>query len=195
MKKITCPRCGVVNLEKFVTFPHCAGCAALLPHSREPQLASIWRRPLRAGFWASLVGLALAGVVALSFSASEPGKPQTLTLYARLPRHARLDEVLVCRLGLDSVRPDGRAVGVLHEVSWQLARSVEREWRVVGVSPTPDAQDTRGGRVAWLYRRWPTEERWIVHLRARGRGPRALGIIANAADHFPVQWRTTVTVR
>lgn len=195
MKKIVCPHCGVVNLEKFVTFPHCAGCSALLPQAREPQRASIWRRPLRAGFWVSLVGLALAGAVALSFSASEPGEPQQLIVYAQLPRHARLGQVLVCRMGLESVRSDGREPLVLREVSWQLARSVEREWSIVGISPAPDLQERRPGQAASVYHRWPVEERWVVRLRPRARGRRPLAILASASDHFPVQWRTIVTVR
>lgn len=195
MKKIVCPRCGVVNLDKFVTFPHCAGCSALLPGAREPQRASIWRRPLRAGFWASLVGIALAGAVALSFSASEPGEPRQLIVYAQLPRQARVGEVLVCRLGIDSLSSGGRQAAILREVSWRLARSSEREWSVVSVSPAPDAPDPSLRRAAWMYGRWPVEERWVLRLRPRSRGQRRLAIIANASEHFPVQWRTTVTVR
>ena len=195
MKKIVCPRCGVVNLEKFVTFPHCAGCSALLPGAREPQRASIWRRPLRVGFWASLVGIALAGAVALSFSVSEPGEPQQLILYAQLPRQARLGEVLVCRLGIDSVGSGGREAASLNEVSWRLARSNERDWSVVSVSPAPDSPPPSLRRAGWVYRRWPIEQRWTLRLRARARGQRPLAIIANASEHFPVQWRTIVTVR
>lgn len=195
MKKIVCPRCGVVNLEKFVTFPHCAGCSALLPGAREPMRGSVWRRPLRVGFWASLVGLALAGAVALSFSAREAEQPQQLVLYAQLPRQARLGQVLVCRLGVDSRGSDEGEGAILREVSWRLARSSERDWNVLGVSPEPDAQDHSLSRAAWVYSRWPVGERCILRLQPRTRGARALAIIASAREHFPVQWRTTVTVR
>jgi len=195
VKKIVCPRCGVVNLEKFVTFPHCAGCSALLPQAREPSRASIWRRPLRAGFWASLVGLALAGVVALSFSEPERGEPQQLIVYPQLSRHVHVGGVLVCRIGLESVRSDGREPDVLRDVSWQLPVSVERDWRVVSVSPTPDEQTRRVGKPLWIYHRWPSEERWSLRLQPRSSGRRLLAITANAADHFPIQWRTIVTVR
>ena len=200
MKKIVCPRCGVVNLEKFVTFPHCAGCSALLPNARAPRRASVWRRPLRAGFWAGLVGIAMAGAVALSFSPSETREshePQKLIVYAQLARQARLGEVVVCQLGIDSAG-NGAENSVLHDVSWRLARSSERDWRVVSVSPLSDASDTPAiGSVhnAWVYRRWTTEERWTLRLQPRARGKRPLAIVAKASDHFPIQWRTTVTVR
>jgi len=195
VKKIVCPQCGTINLEKFVTFPHCAGCSALLTTSREAGRVSIWRRPLRAGFWASLVGLALAGVVALSFSDSQPGEPQRLIVYPQLSRHVRLGEVLACQMGLESVRGDGREAGLLREVSWQLPRSVERDWRVVSVSPAPDAQARRVGKPMWIYHRWAAEERWSLRLQPRSAGRRVLAITAGASGHFPVQWRAVITVR
>jgi hypothetical protein len=195
VKKIVCPQCGAINLEKFVTFPNCAGCSALLPLAREPARASIWRRPLRVGFWASLVGVALAGVMALSFSAAEPNDPAHLVLYAQASRQISLDGVLVCSLSLEAVRADGRDAGALREVAWQVARRVERDWIVVSVSPRPDSRSERGVKVAWIYSQWPSEERWVLRLRPRARGRHAIAISANAPGHFPVQWKANVTVR
>ena len=198
MKKTVCPRCGAINLEKFVTFPHCAGCAALLVSPRAEERApheSIWRRPLRAGLWASLVGIALAGAMAMSFSTPEPGEPEQMLIYAQIPRQARMGRVMVCRLGLDSVRSDGRAPGELREVSWTLARGAERDWSVVSVSPSPNSFTRRNGRPAWHYRSWPIESPWSVRLQPRARGRRVLVGAASAAEHLPLPWRTTVTVR
>ena len=59
MHKIHCPRCGVVNLEKFVTYPQCAGCGSTLPQTRT--VVPIWKRPLKTWLWVSLVGGVLAG--------------------------------------------------------------------------------------------------------------------------------------
>jgi hypothetical protein len=195
VKKIECPRCGTVNLEKFLTFPHCAGCSALLPDRRALARESVWRRPVGAGLWMSLVGLALAGVVALSFSSREPGEPRQMRVFGQFPRRAALGDELMCRLELDSTRVDGSNSGDLRGVSWQLARSAERYWVVVGVSPTPDASERRAGRVVWVYHQWPADERWSVRLRPRASGQLPLAVIAKAQDHYPAPWRGTLSVR
>jgi len=105
VKKIVCPRCGAVNLEKFVTFPHCAGCSALLPLWGDAPAragASLLRRPLRVGFWMSLVGLALAQARGTKYADEVARDFQSL---CEMP-----DAVAQTLLRMDPVRKLGREI-------------------------------------------------------------------------------------
>jgi hypothetical protein len=194
VKKIICPQCGAVNLEKFVTYPHCAGCSLLLSSEGEGpgEALSLWQKPLRVGLWASLLGAALLGIVAVATREIGEQEAEQLLIFGAAPRRASTTQSVTCRLNFDAL--EAPAPQHLRELRLVMARSFGQDWKLLEVRPPPDNVQSDGGRTILLYNSWPIDETCVLQLRPRGGGARRIRLIASASGYDAVQWRATVVV-
>ena len=153
MKKVVCAQCGLVNLDKFVSFPHCAACGALLA---QPEKPARWRgklrRPVRPFYWMLAVGsglamlaLAIANLAAESRNAGD--KP--LLVYAQIPRAVRNGQTVTAQFTLDSALKE--ADDNFENVSLRVGQQTQSHVVIVSVQPTPDATERHGHG---LYYKW-----------------------------------------
>ena len=146
MKKVVCAQCGLVNLDKFVSFPHCAACGALLAQPEKPaRWSGKWRRPVRPFYWMLAVGsglamlaLAIANLAAESRNSGD--KP--LLVYAQIPRDLRVGKMATAQFTLDSALKE--ADDKFKNVSLRLSQQTQSHVVVVSVQPPPDATEMRG---------------------------------------------------
>ena len=194
MKKIVCPHCGTVNLEKFVTYPHCAGCSALLGASAVAPRAVWWKRRVRAGWWAAGLGGAILLLVALGLSETDVRQNGPLIPFPQVPREAKLGQTLNCRLAFDGIRDNGTSPQQLQNLRLRFGREFEKQWQIVAIMPTPSSDKrTIAGRVL-QYKSWPIETVWRVQLRARKVGRQKFMVAMDAKDFLAFQYTTTVVV-
>ena len=152
MRKVVCARCGLVNLDKFVSFPHCAACGALLPQRKPARWRRIWRRPVKPIYWMLAVGsgLALLGLAIASIARetrSIGDKP--LLVYSRIPREATFGHNVTAQFTLDSIAENSDEE--FERVSLRLSRVTQSQFVIVKVRPAPDAIAMRG---LGLYYEW-----------------------------------------
>jgi hypothetical protein len=192
MKKIVCPHCGAINLEKFLTFPHCAGCSALLPALAPPTHIPFWRRPLRVWLGVILLGTATLGLLAAaSIFAIGLDEPSHLMVYATT-RPPRRDGIATCRFWLEPFAAQGNSTRSLRGVSIRLPRGFERSFEILSVQPAPDSLEKSGGALNYKYRRWPVEQVWEMRVRLRRRCPQHLSIAVGAERFYTELYQATV---
>ena len=145
MKKVVCAQCGLVNLDKFVSFPHCAACGALLPQQAPPRWRRALRRPVKPIYWMlavssglGLLGLAIASIARETRSIGD--KP--LLVYAQIPRDARAGQTVTAQFTLDSAQEN--ADDSFERVSLRISRITQNQFVIVSVRPTPDSTSMRG---------------------------------------------------
>lgn len=196
MQKIRCPRCAVINLEKFVTFPRCAGCGVLLPETGSSPTLALWRRPVGSLLWASVVGCVAMGlvIVATVFEETPPPLGQ-LVVYGQGPRAARVGGLLVFRLTVDAVEEaslrEGRS---LKNVSLRLPRDFFKKFRFVSLDPSPDEVTRSGFGRYFHYQTLPRETRLRLVVRAQQAGQYRLIASLLAEGRSPAQYRSTIMV-
>ncbi len=194
MKRIVCAACGLVNLEKFLSFPHCAACGALLPQRQPARWRVFWRRPIPTLYFALAIGGGLSalavGVISIARETRvRVGKP--LLVYARLPRTLAPGQIGVASLTLDSAEenPDANFEGV----QLRLGRDTLRDLSVVAIKPPPKRVEVRGnGR----YYGWDALPRGTqVQLSFKARKPNGnlrLRATLGATDYVPFEARATI---
>ena len=198
MKKIICARCGAVNLEGFITYPHCAGCSALLVETA-PKRVMWWTRRLRVVWWFSVLGGALAFLVALAFLETRDRDGGQILVYPRVPRRVNVGADFVARYQIDVVSEKIGAAVMLRDLELRLPRHFERDWQIVKVDPPPAADSgatsvaSTSGRT-FRYDEWPLQQTWRLRLRARRVGDAKIILWATGENHLAVQTRSTVTV-
>ncbi|MDF2440012.1 MAG: hypothetical protein JWN98_996, partial [Abditibacteriota bacterium] len=135
MKKIVCPRCGAVNLEKFLSFPNCAGCAARLPYQESTPPEPFWRRPLRVWLWVILAGGAAIGALgAAAWLQTEPPRFAQILVYGHVPGRVTVGRTFHCRLTLDEVF-DSSPSHRFRNVRVRVPYSPDAIFEVVAVTP------------------------------------------------------------
>jgi len=188
MKKIRCPRCGVINLEKFVTFPHCAGCGSILPQVAEvAEALPVWRRPLGPLLWVSVLAGAVAGlVVTATMFESAPVEPGPVLVYGRAARNLYMGNELTISLTLDtSDGIPGHENDELKDVSLRLSRDTLEKFDFVSLSPSPDTV-LRSGTGRYLqYSSLSRDTQMELTLRPREVGTHAIVVNIYALDHTP----------
>src|SRR4051812_46704285 len=105
MKKVLCLTCGLVNLDKFTTYPHCAACGTRLPEKPAPRWRTFWTQPVRPFYWATAVGIGVAilGVGAAGVvSDTRDTNARLLVVYLQVPRAPAQNGLLSVRFTLDS---------------------------------------------------------------------------------------------
>lgn len=157
MKKVVCARCGLVNLDKFVSFPHCAACGALLQAAQTPpRWRRIWRRPVRPFYWMLAVGSGLATLgfaIASIARETQGGGDKPLLVYAQVPRKVSVGQKFVAKFTLDSALEN--AGDSFENVSLRLSRETQRHFVIILVKPPPDAIEMRGRGRYYLWNELP----------------------------------------
>jgi hypothetical protein len=198
MKKIRCPRCGVINLEKFVTYPHCAGCGSMLPQAAEAtESLPIWRRPLGPLLWVSVIAGAVAGlVVAATMFEKEPVEVGRVVVYGRAARRMTVNDELTINLTLDAFNTGSmQEDDLLKDVSIRLSRATLEKFEFISVSPPPDVVMRSGTGRYLQYNAIPRETQIQLTIRPREPGTHSISIGVFARDHFPsVPYNVTVRV-
>jgi hypothetical protein len=201
MQKIRCPRCAVINLEKFVTFPRCAGCGGLLPGAKSAStaapLAPIWRRPLAAVLWASVVGCVVMGlVVAVTVFEERPRESGQMTINGPLRRSMQVNDVIVLQLTVDTLeRPALPGSRTLQDVRVRLPRKFFKNFRFITLQPPPDDVRVEGHGHYYEYSRLPREAQLRLTVRALQAGSYELNSTVYAEGQKPGSYITRITVR
>ena len=195
MQKIRCPRCGVVNLEKFLTYPQCAGCGGTLPVPKT-SAAPFWKRPLGVLWWIPLIGGAIIGlVVAASFLTVPVEDNARILIYGNASRRVVVNQTVVVTMTLDAVaetRAQRRAP--LQNVKLRLPRSLFKNFAFVSLDPQPDeVLMTSGGRYL-QYRELPREAALRLRLYALHPGRYRVQTDFYADEHAPGEFAFTVVV-
>lgn len=195
MQKIRCPRCGVVNLEKFLSYPRCAGCGSTLPPPTSAP-APFWKRSLGARLWIPLLGVTLVTLVAAASFLTPPEEDQAqLLIYGHAVRRVSVDQTVVFTMTLDAVaqtRAQRRAP--LRNVKLRLPHSLFDDFAFVSLEPLPDETlQTNGGRY-FQYASLPRETTLRLRLYARHAGRHRVRADFYADEHAPGFFGWTVFV-
>ena len=198
MKKVVCPQCGLVNLDKFVSFPHCAACGALLPQQAPSKWRAVWRRPVRPLYWmlavgsgVGMLGLAIASLVR---EARDNGdKP--LVVYAQIPRDVAPGQTVTAQFTLDSALENPEAS--FNRVSLRLSRETQRDFVTVTVQPTPVAIEMRGSGRYYLWNNLPRNTALQLALtpRSDARGVLRLHAAVWAAEYKQFDVRASLETK
>ena len=197
MKKVVCPACGMVNLERFITFPHCAACGARLSDAAPPRVP-FWKRPLSAPLWATTLGLCCAGLgVAGILVARETRRleEKRMVVYAQIPRRLSVGEVGVLRFGLDGIEtPSGGREG-FDDINLRLPAALLQNFVLVSISPPPRVRTARGAGLYFDFGRMENDQPLSISLRARRAGTHRLTFLLTASGWEPFEWRGNLNVR
>lgn len=195
MQKIRCPRCGVVNLEKFITFPQCAGCGNTLPE-QENRPVPFWRRPLGALWWILLIGAAGVGLAAatsiLTFSDDDRAQ---LLIYGSASRHISVHQTVVVTMTIDALTESRRLRRApLKNVKLRLPRALFEEFALVSLEPVPDRVSSIAGGRYFEYETLPRETDLQLRLYALEPGRFRIRSDFYADEHAPVAFSFNVLV-
>ena len=195
LRKIRCPHCEVVNLEKFVTFPHCAGCGALLHKENAPRPKwTAWRRPLGPILWASVICLAAAGLVGGAMMLRRPAAIGQLVLYGQTARRLPAGGMLQLSLTVDAIGSSTRETSVLHDVSIRFDEDFLRKFPMVTMEPAPRARTRSGSGHYFLFEQVPRETQFTFDFKALQTGRHKLQAQVSAAAHMPTEYGATISV-
>lgn len=200
MNKVVCANCGLVNLEKFVTFPHCAACGAHLPQAT-PEKVEFWRRPVRAPVWASAIGVCCAalGILgAVVTRESRPAPEKQLVVYMQLPRRVPVGQNGALQLGLDTLDDEAESGAVpFQNVRLRLERQALVHFALVSIAPPPDARTALGnGRYfEWNQIRRDQPIRLTVRPRQEGEHRLNLRLLARGFMAFEMRYVIDATRR
>lgn len=198
MKKIRCPRCGVINLEKFVTYPHCAGCGSMLPQSSEAtDNLPVWRRPLGPVLWVTVIAGAVVGlVVAATMFEKAPAELGRVIVYGRAARTIKVDSNLVINLTFDVFNNlPTQNNEMLQDVRLRLSRGTLDKFEFISLSPPPDNFLRVGTGRYFQYHTLPRDTLLQLTLRPRQLGTHSISVGVYARDHQPaLPYNVTVRV-
>jgi hypothetical protein len=198
MKKVVCPACGLVNLEKFVTYPHCAGCGTVLLMVASVSPTSFWKQPLRAPMWATVIALCCTAVGILGIAiARETGHiaERQLTVYAQMPRQITAKRPATVRLVLDSVAGDSETnLSEFEFVELRVPKRVEENFSIVSITPLPDRMVA--SRLGTVFEFDKLQRDNPIHLLLLARRPGSHRLIFSLfVNNFtPFHFRRTVPV-
>lgn len=197
MNKIVCGVCGLVNLEKFVTFPHCAGCGAHLPEAT-PAAVGFWRRPVHAPMWASVIGLCCValGVLGLAITReTRRAEEKPLVVYVALPHQVSLGQNAVLQLTLDTVEGDSNASSApFQAVRLRLPGQTFSDFRLLSISPPPTSRSAAGSGRYFLWNELRRDQPIRLLVRPRRSGERRLGLMLSARGFSSFEMRRTLSV-
>lgn len=194
MKKVVCPACGLINLERFVTFPHCAGCGAKLSEQPVPR-ASVWRRPVGAPLWATIIGLCCAGLGVLGILTARETRrveEKQLRAYVQLPRRVVVGRRTFLRIALDtteSAAPNADDAAPFEDVRLRFPRDLFENFALIKIWPAPDAITNAGSGRYFHFRRLAREQTLGILLRPRRAGTQRMELTLSARECLPLQLR------
>jgi hypothetical protein len=195
LRKIRCPHCEVINLEKFVTFPHCAGCGALLNKENAPRPKwTAWRRPLGPLLWASVICLAAAGIVGGAMMLRRPAAIGQLVIYGQTARRLPVGSTMQLSLTVDAIGTSTRETAMLREVSIRLDDKFLRKFALVTMEPAPRRRTRSGSGHYFLFEQVPRETQFAFNFKALRAGRHKLQAQVNATAHMPTDYAANITV-
>jgi hypothetical protein len=197
MRKISCPRCGAINLEKFVTFPHCANCGTLLPtQEAQAQPQSRWQPLLKPLLWIAVLGCAtLVLVLAATLFEATPQEEGQVVIYGQLARATRVGQLMTTLFMVDTIDASApRSGNDLNAVKLRVPRDFFEQFQFIALDPPPDDVTDRGSGRYFSYAVMPRETRLQLRARARQPGRYRLNIQIYAANYSPGECRTTIVV-
>jgi hypothetical protein len=194
MQKIRCPHCGVINLEKFITYPQCAACGRALPQVSPESSPPFWKRPVPPIFWALSVGLLLAGLLwtASVFRVDGESRSQVV-LYGDRHRQARIGQMVTFHLRVDALgetRSEHRRP--LRKVRLRIPLRNFETVRFVSLQPPPDTMTIVGRGRFFTYTTLSHDSSLQLRLRVVKPTLAPLSLSVYADDHMPGFWRVYV---
>jgi hypothetical protein len=183
MRKIRCPRCAVINMEGFTTFPYCAACGTRLPDSHDERTHVAWARPLRSTLWAAIIGCAVLGLALYAtnfFEAAPNSDTSSLKIRGSAPRTARVGEqtlVSIFLSGASGVRA-GRNLNY-EDMKLRLPRDLFKNFELRSLEPAPDNVEKRGNGHYYHYSSLPHDSLIQVTLL-----PLKAGVFRISAEIF-----------
>jgi hypothetical protein len=195
MQKIRCPHCGVINLEKFITYPQCAGCGSTLPQAAQAgEALPFWRRPVRPVIWVSIVGLLLAGLLwtASVFQVAVESSSQVV-VYGDSRRSSRVGQVIALNLRVDALGESrSERKRSLRDVQLRIPLRTFQTLRFVSLQPKPDQMTILGKGRIFTYETLPHDSVLQLRLRVTDAIREPIPVAVYAADHLPGFWRVLV---
>lgn len=190
MKKVRCPRCYVVNLERFVTFPYCAGCGARLPTGDgEAAAHSAWRRPLGVALWTSLFGVTLLALFAAVRVFEVPlSRTPDVSATGSAPHRVVVGDEFALRLNIEAAEGTKRNQK-LRAMQLRVLQSSLEDLTLLEIQPPPDAIVDRGNARYLEYSTFSADHTVNLRLRATQPGHRSLQIqflVENQLQSAPV---------
>lgn len=195
MQKIRCPRCGVVNLEKFVTFPQCAGCGSTLAAESEAALP-FWKRPLGSLWWVGVIGGAIVLLLTVaSFFTALPENEARLLIYGNASRRIELRQTAVITMTLDALAETAaQRRAPLRNVKVRLPRKLFKSLAFVSLDPKPDMLSSTAGGRYFHYQSLPRESVLQLRLYAVAAGKHRVRADVYVDDHLPADFSFWVVV-
>jgi len=192
MKKVVCTACGLVNLERFVTYPNCAGCGARLP---ERALQSFWRRRLGVFWWASIVVIVLVVLVTSLITMTRDTNHHDdaqLLVYVQVPHSVVQGGTIATQFHIDTVQDSGPST--FEDVRLRLSKEVLNNFSVLSVEPPPGSVfNTNGGRY-YVFGELLEETPMRLVLRARRAGEMRFNAQVYVRDFYPFDSRSYISV-
>lgn len=194
-RKIRCPHCEVINLEKFVTYPHCAGCGALLTAEEPPRSQwAAWRRPLGPILWATIAGLAAVAVFSAALMLRRPPELGQLSLYGQVARRVPINGLLTLSLTLDAESSSSRETRTLKNPTFRISDNNLRDFNVLSITPKPASEIRSGSGHYFNFGSLPRGAQVQFVLRARRAGKHVLRVAAHADAHVPPPMNYVVAI-
>ena len=193
--RFTCASCGLVNLDRFLSFPFCAACGARLPENQTPRLLEKMRRPVPTLWWALTVGSGILTLATLAFGILlEKRGPDIgrLTVAAQIPHKAHFNQVFQVKLGAEPVENDKPAS--FKNLNLRLSETLKRDFEIVALTPAPQSRQTQGSGVYYFWPKLRVGQSLTMRLKPKkiGRFSIQFGVYAQNYEGFEV--RRTVEV-
>lgn len=190
MKKVLCLTCGLVNLDKFTTYPHCAACGAHLPEIPVPRWRTFWTQPLRPLTWATIVGVAVAMLGVMVGSVVRDTRdttPKLLVVYLQVPHTTARNGLVAVRFTLDST--EGNPAQTFETVRLRLTRELEENFQLVDLQPSPQGHEDSavGQSFTWSSLDRVSDLRLTLKPRRSGKLQFKAAIAAHGYEPFDVQ--------
>ena len=196
MKKIRCPHCWVINLEKFVSFPHCAGCGALLTDESRPKPRSAaWLRPVGPFLWATIVGGFVATAVGglMYFSSHSVPAPQQLVIYSARTFTTYVGGKFAPIFNFDVIDRRTRDSG-FKRVSVRFDTAFLKDFPAVSYFPPPKSIMQSGSGTYVLFDSLSREEVVRVEMKARRAGHFKMHVAVQAEGKLPYGFQSNIVV-
>jgi hypothetical protein len=195
VKKIVCPSCGLVNLEKFVTFPFCAACGAHLPEKEPTKFRSFLVQPVKPLYWALSVsfGLAILAISALGIALETRDRSEkSLLIYAQTPRRVAEDGLIYSSFTLDTI--EEYPTNTFSDVRLRFAKETLQRFELVAFIPPPSRRERFGSGQYYLWPKLKRAEAVKIVLAPKNTGDLPFRFMVYARDHLPLQARNAITV-
>lgn len=194
-RKITCAACGLVNLDRFLSFPFCAACGARLPEIAAPRWLEVWKKPVPTFLWAMTVGSGILVLATLTFGIVLEKRVPTLkrlSVATQISPPLTLDSLLTVRLSPEPVEDVGKAP--LRNVELRLNDQLHRNFELVSLTPPPQSRHTQGSGFYFFWPQLPTGQTLILRFKPKrvGRFPIRVAVYAEGYEGF--EQRRTLTI-